>query len=133
MANFRETFLEAEPNRDLSDYVAERIRARVNDPQVAEKLIPRDHGFGMRRMPMETGYFEAYNRDNVRLVSLLDTPIERITKTGLQTSEESFDFDVLVYATGFDVMTGAFDKIDIRGADGQAQGKWQAVRRPIWA
>ena len=126
LANFRETFLEAEPNRDLSDYVAERIRARVNDPQTAELLIPRDHGFGMRRMPMETGYFEAYNRDNVRLVSLLDTPIERITRTGLQTSEESFDFDVLVYATGFDVMTGAFDKIDIRGADGQKlKEKWQ--------
>ena len=126
LANFRETFLEPRANRDLSDYVAERIRARVDDPQLAEKLIPRDHGFGMRRMPMETGYFEAFNRDNVRLVSLLDTPIERITKTGLQTSDENFAFDVLVYATGFDAMTGAFDKIDIRGVDGQClKEKWQ--------
>jgi cation diffusion facilitator CzcD-associated flavoprotein CzcO len=126
LANFRETFLEPQANRDLSDYVAERIRARVNDPAVAEKLIPRDHGFGMRRMPMETGYFEAYNQDNVRLVSLLDTPIERVTKTGLQTSAESFEFDVLVYATGFDAMTGAFDQIDIRGVDAQPlKKKWQ--------
>jgi len=125
LANFRETFLEAGPNKDLSDYVAERIRARVDDPHVAEQLIPKDHGFGMRRMPMETGYFEAYNRDNVRLVSLLDTPIEKITQNGIATAEEDFDFDIIVYATGFDAMTGALERIDIRGVDGAAlKEKW---------
>ncbi|MBL6787170.1 MAG: NAD(P)/FAD-dependent oxidoreductase [PS1 clade bacterium] len=125
LANFPETFLDARANRDLSDYVAERIRARVHDPDVADRLIPKDHGFGMRRMPMETGYFEAYNRDNVELVSLLETPIERVTPTGVETSAANYDFDVLVYATGFDVMTGAFDKIDIKGVDGdRLKDKW---------
>lgn len=125
LANFPETFLDAKANRDLSDYVAERIRARLNDPQIAEKLIPQDHGFGMRRMPMETGYFEAYNRENVRLVSLLDTPIERIDADGVQLTDEHIDLDILVYATGFDAMTGAFDKMDIRGVEGQSlKDKW---------
>lgn len=126
LANYRETFLDEAPNKELSDYVAERIRQRVNDPQTAERLIPKDHGFGMRRMPMETGYFEAYNRDNVRLVSLLETPIEKITESGVKTSEEEFDFDVLVYATGFDAMTGALERIDIRGVNGASlKDTWQ--------
>lgn len=126
LANFRETFLEEAANRDLSDYVAERIRARVDDKAIAEKLVPKDHGFGMRRMPMETGYFEAYNRDNVRLVSLLETPIERITETGLQTADAHFDFDIIVYATGFDAMTGALERIDIQGRNGvKLKDKWQ--------
>ena len=126
LANFRETFLEEEANRDLSDYVADRIRARVKDPHIAEMLIPKDHGFGMRRMPMETGYFEAYNQDNVRLVSLLETPIERITATGIDTAEAHFDFDIIVYATGFDAMTGALERIDIQGRNGtKLKDKWQ--------
>jgi cation diffusion facilitator CzcD-associated flavoprotein CzcO len=65
--------------RESSEYVANRIRKRVNDPVVAEKLIPRDHGFGVQRVPMETNYFEAYNRANVHLVDISETPIERIT------------------------------------------------------
>lgn len=125
LANFRETFLEEQANQDLSDYVAERIRARVNDPNTAEQLIPKDHGFGMRRMPMETGYFEAYNLDHVRLVSLLDTPIEAVTENGIRVGDEEMDFDVIVYATGFDAMTGAFDKMDVTGANGaKLRDKW---------
>lgn len=118
IANFPETFLDEEANRALSDYVANRIRQRVHDPETAEKLIPRDHGFGMRRLPLETQYFEAYNRDNVHLVDLTETPLERVTKTGLETTGERYDLDVLVYATGFDAMLGAFNRIDVRGADG---------------
>jgi cation diffusion facilitator CzcD-associated flavoprotein CzcO len=86
---------------------------------VAEKLIPRDHGFGARRVPMESGYFEAYNRDNVTLIdTLTDEPIERITPKGIRTSKQDYEFDVLIYATGFDGVTGAFDHIDITGTNG---------------
>ena len=62
----------------------------MRDPKVAEKLIPKDHGFGVQRLPMETNYLEAYNQNNVRLVDISETPIDRITKDGLKTSEESF-------------------------------------------
>ncbi len=118
VANFGEIFFDEEANAELSDYIADRIRARVDDPAVAEKLIPRDHGFGLQRLPLETNYFEAYNRDNVELVDLSDTPIERITSTGIQTTGAHHELDVIVYATGFDAITGAYDRIDIRGVDG---------------
>lgn len=119
IANFSETFLEEGPNKDLSEYVANRIRQRVKDPEVAEKLIPRDHGFGMQRLPLETKYFEAYNRSNVSLVDISETPIQHVTETGIKTSDGEYDLDVIVYATGFDAITGALDKLDVRGVDGQ--------------
>lgn len=126
LANFPETFFDSEANQELSDYVADRIRGRVADPDVADKLIPRDHGFGMQRLPLETNYFEAYNQDNVRLVDLSEAPIERVTASGLQTSAAHHELDVLVYATGFDAITGALGKIDIRGVDGVAlQDLWR--------
>ncbi|MEM9404504.1 MAG: NAD(P)/FAD-dependent oxidoreductase [Acidobacteriota bacterium] len=118
LRNFVETFTEEAANQELSEYIADRIRQRVDDPDLAEKLIPKDHGFGYQRVPLETGYYETYNRDNVGLVDTSETPIEEITATGLRTSEEDFDFDVIVYATGFDALTGAYDRIDIRGAGG---------------
>ncbi len=119
LQNFREIFTEEEANEEISEYIAERIRERVHDPETAEKLIPRDHGFGVQRVPLETNYFEAYNRDNVSLVDISETPIEAITETGLRTSEREFDFDIIVYATGFDAITGSFDRIDIRGTGGR--------------
>ena len=115
LANFREIFMDEAANAELSEYIADRIRRRVRDPKVAEKLIPRDHGFGVQRLPLETDYFEAYNRDNVHLVDLKETPIERITENGLKTTEREYHFDIIVYATGFDAITGAYDQIDIRG------------------
>ena len=125
MANFREIFMDEEANAELSAFIADKIRERVNDPEVAEKLIPKDHGFGVQRVPLETHYYEAYNRDNVRLVDISETPIERFTETGLRAGEEDFECDIIVYATGFDAMTGAFDRIDIRGAGGQKlSDKW---------
>lgn len=117
-ANFAEVFLDPEANREMSDYVANKIRERVDDPDLAERLIPRDHGFGLQRLPLETNYFEAYNRDNVRLVDLRDTPIERITATGIETTDEHHELDVIVYATGFDAITGGYDRIDIHGSNG---------------
>jgi cation diffusion facilitator CzcD-associated flavoprotein CzcO len=126
LANFREIFMDEAANAELSDYIAERIRQRVTDPKVAEKLIPKDHGFGIQRVPMETRYFEAFNRPNVHLVDLRETPLERVTEKGLKTTERDYEFDVIVYATGFDAITGAFDHIDIRGTGGQTlRDKWR--------
>ncbi|MFT5098995.1 MAG: cation diffusion facilitator CzcD-associated flavoprotein CzcO [Candidatus Azotimanducaceae bacterium] len=127
LQNFTEIFVDEKANAELSDYIADRIRQRVNDPVLAELLIPKDHGFGIQRVPLETGYFETYNRDNVELVDSAETPIVRITPTGLETSDGSFDFDVIVYATGFDAFTGAFDQIDIQGTGGRRlRDKWAA-------
>ena len=125
LKNFREIFTDEEANAEISSYIAERIRGRVDDPAVAEKLIPKDHGFGVQRVPMETGYLEAYNRENVHLVDISETPLERITDKGIRTAEQEFEFDIIIYATGFDAITGSFDHIDIQGRDGLTlREKW---------
>jgi cation diffusion facilitator CzcD-associated flavoprotein CzcO len=125
LSNFVEIFTDEDANEEFSEYIADRIRKRVDDPVLAEKLIPKDHGFGIQRVPLETNYFETYNRDNVELVDSAETPIERVTPTGLETSDRSFEFDVIIYATGFDSFTGAFDRIDIRGVGGRKlRDKW---------
>ena len=126
LSNFVEIFTDEEANAEFSEYIADRIRQRVNDPQLAEKLIPKDHGFGIQRVPLESGYFETYNRDNVELVDAAETPIVRITETGIETTDRSFDFDIIIYSTGFDSFTGAFEQIDIRGANGhKLRDKWK--------
>jgi cation diffusion facilitator CzcD-associated flavoprotein CzcO len=125
--NFRDILIDREANRLISDFVARKIRQRVRDPKVAEKLIPRNHGFGTRRLPLETFYFEVYNRDNVELVDITETPIERITPKGIKTSAAEYEFDIIIYATGFDAITGSFDKIDLRGVDGlRLKDRWNA-------
>jgi len=125
LRNFREIFTDEKVNAEFSEYMANRIRQRVKDPVVAEKLIPRDHGFGVQRVPMETRYFEAYNRDNVHLVDITETPIEEMTEKGLRTTARDYDFDIIVFATGFDAITGAYDHIDIRGVGGEKlRDKW---------
>ncbi|NCG39667.1 MAG: NAD(P)-binding domain-containing protein [Actinobacteria bacterium] len=125
LSNFREIFTDVEANASISRYIAERIRGRVDDPAIAEKLIPKDHGFGVQRVPMETNYLEAYNRSNVHLVDLAETPLERITETGVRTTGADYEFDVIIYATGFDAITGSFDHIDIRGRNGLTlREKW---------
>jgi len=125
LSNFAEIFMDEQANAEFSEYIANRIRDRVDDPVLAEKLIPTDHGFGIQRVPLETGYFETYNRDNVLLVDASETPIERITPTGVQTTDQHHEFDVIVYSTGFDAFTGAFDHIDIAGVDGEKlRTKW---------
>ena len=123
--NFRDILVNREANALLSEFVARKIRQRVKDPAVAEKLIPKNHGFGTRRVPLETRYYEVYNQTNVSLVDINETPIERITPTGLRTSERDYEFDIIIYATGFDAITGSFDRIDIRGARGmRLKDKW---------
>ena len=85
--NFRDILTDREANAAISDFVARKIRQRVKDPAVAEKLIPKNHGFGTRRVPLETRYYEVYNQPNVELVDINETPIERITPTGIKTSD----------------------------------------------
>ena len=124
--NFRDMLIDRTANKLMSDFVADKIRHRVDDPKVAEMLIPKEHGFGTRRVPQETRYYEVYNQPNVRLISMLETPIERITPTGLRTSAEDHEFDIIIYATGFDAVTGSFDRIDITGAGGRKlKDKWK--------
>src|SRR5213079_934144 len=113
-------------NDTITAFMHRKIRERVKDPKVAEMLIPKNHGFGTRRVPLETRYYEVYNQPNVERVDIAETPIERITPTGLKTSARSFDFDLIIYATGFDAITGSFDRIDLRGVDGlRLKDKWQ--------
>jgi cation diffusion facilitator CzcD-associated flavoprotein CzcO len=123
--NFRDMMVDRAANAAISDFVARKIRQRVTDQSVAEKLIPKNHGFGTRRVPLETRDYEVYNQDNVKLVDLHETPIVRITPTGIETSAATYDFDIIIFATGFDAITGSFDRIDIRGADGlRLKDKW---------
>jgi cation diffusion facilitator CzcD-associated flavoprotein CzcO len=124
-ANYRDILTDPKANALISDFIARKIRQRVKNPAIAEKLIPKNHGFGTRRVPLETRYYEAYNRDNVRLVDINETPIERITPKGIKTSAGEYEFDMIIYATGFDAITGAFDRIDFRGIGGQLlKDKW---------
>ena len=84
------------------------------------------HGFGTRRLPLETFYYEVYNQDNVELVDITETPIERITPKGIKTNSREYEFDIIIFATGFDAITGAFDKIAFRGAGGaDLKDKWK--------
>jgi cation diffusion facilitator CzcD-associated flavoprotein CzcO len=125
LGNFQDIMTNREANEDFAEFVRNKIRARVKDPVVAEKLAPKDHPFGSKRIPLETEYYEAYNRDNVVLVDVRETPIERITPTGIKTSNKEYEFDVIIYATGFDAVTGALTRIDIRGEGGQTfKDKW---------
>ena len=119
LGNFRDTLVDERANAELSRFMAAKIRSRVKDPVVADRLVPKDHGFGTRRVPMETGYYEVYNQPNVRLVDLKETPIRRITASGIQTSDAHFEADIIVFATGFDAVTGSLDRIDVRGIGGR--------------
>ena len=123
--NFRDILTDPAANDAISEFIARKIRQRVKDQSVAEKLIPKNHGFGTRRVPLETRYYEVYNQPNVLLVDINETPIERITPKGIKTSDAEYEFDIIIYATGFDAITGSFDRIDIRGVDGlRLKDKW---------
>jgi cation diffusion facilitator CzcD-associated flavoprotein CzcO len=125
LGNYQDLFFVKEANDAVSEWVRERIKERVDDPETAEKLTPRDHPFGTKRVPLESNYYEAFNRDNVELVDVRESPIEEITPTSLRTKDAEYEFDVLVYATGFDAMTGPLNKINIRGRGGQLlRDKW---------
>jgi cyclohexanone monooxygenase len=118
VGTFTDTVIDEEANAVSAEFVRERIREIVKDPAVAELLCPTDHPIGTKRICLDTDYYETYNRDNVSLVSLKNTPIERITRAGLQVDGTEYEVDVIVFATGYDAMTGPLNAIDIRSADG---------------
>ncbi len=106
-------------NNEAADFVREKIGETVKDAKTAEALKPNDHPIGTKRICVDIDYFETYNRPNVRLVNLKETPIERVTPTGVVTTDETFEFDALVFATGFDAMTGTLLAMDIQGPGGR--------------
>lgn len=109
-----------------ADFIRAKIRELVTDPDVAARLMPWDYPVGARRLCVGTGYYETYNHDNVTLVDLRHTPLESVTATGVRTSRHHHDLDCLVLATGFDAITGALSRIDIRGRDGAVlTEKWR--------
>lgn len=130
LAAFNDLFFKLESNDTAAEFVRGKIRETVRDPGVAEKLAPRDHPIGTKRPCIDTGYFETYNRDNVTLVDVRETPIEEITSAGPRTRDRQFTVDSIVFATGFDAMTGALNAIDIRGREGKClKEKWAAGPR----
>ena len=122
---FADQGLFEDSNELVCEFVRNKIRATVKEPATAEALCPNDHPFGTKRPCLDTGYYETYNRPNVRLVDLKRTPIKSITAAGIDVGSESLPFDAIVYATGFDAMTGALVAVDIAGRDGQTlKQKW---------
>ena len=127
---FNDLLIDEAANETAAEYVRARIREIVHDPVVAELLSPRNHPIGTKRLPLDTDYYETYNRENVTLVNIRTSPIEAITPTGLRTRDAEFELDSIVFATGFDAMTGPLFAIDIRGRDGCAlREKWAAGPR----
>jgi len=117
-------------NDTMAEFVRNKIRSIVEDPVTAEILCPKTHPIGTKRICIDNGYYQTFNRDNVDLVDISETPIQRFTETGLCVGEREFAFDMVVFATGFDAMTGTLFNVDIRGRDDLAlKKKWEAGPR----
>ena len=123
---FADIYNDFEANEIANDLFRHNIKRRVKDPQVAEKLLPKNYGLGCKRQVLDRDYYDTFNRDNVLLVDVQENPITAIDSTGVQTTIDHYELDVLVYATGFDAMTGALLNANITGRNGQTlQEKWQ--------
>ncbi|KUI25884.1 cyclohexanone monooxygenase [Mycobacterium sp. IS-1496] len=116
---FRDQMIDPRANEEARTFYEEKIRAVIDDPEVADLLIPNDHPIGTKRICTDTNYFQTFNRSNVELISVRKTPIESVDPTGINTSEAHYDVDTIVLATGFDAMTGALAKMDIVGRAGE--------------
>jgi cation diffusion facilitator CzcD-associated flavoprotein CzcO len=128
--SYNDLMLNVDANDTAAEFIRSKIRATVKDPAVAEKLMPRDHPYGSKRPPIDTDYFETFNRENVTLVDLRESPIDEVTPSGIRCGEVVHEVDIIVFATGFDAMTGALLKMDIRGRDGLTlRDKWAAGPR----
>jgi cyclohexanone monooxygenase len=124
--SFTDLLRNKESNETASEYVRRKIRATVKDPKTAELLCPNDHPIGTKRLILDTDYYETYNRDNVALVDIRSKPIKEITPTGLRTIDAEYALDAIVFATGFDAMTGAMKEIDIHTDRGMSvREKWE--------
>ncbi|WP_156771982.1 NAD(P)/FAD-dependent oxidoreductase [Mycobacterium sp. 1245805.9] len=116
---FTDQMIDPAANDEARKFYEEKVRAVIDEPSLAELLIPTDHPIGTKRICTDTNYFQTFNRPNVKLVSVRNTPIESIDPTGINTADAHYDVDMIVLATGFDAMTGALAKIDIVGRAGR--------------
>jgi cation diffusion facilitator CzcD-associated flavoprotein CzcO len=120
LANYQDMFFSKEANEVCADYLRRKIRSTVKDPTVAEKLIPKGHYYGTKRQPLDTNYYETFNKDNVLLVDArIDGKIEEITEKGIRTEGKEYEFDIIVFATGFDALTGPLKALNLKGRRGQ--------------
>jgi len=130
LLSYNDLITDKAANDTAAEYVRQRIRSIVEDPEVAEALAPTDHPIGTKRPCLDTDYYATYNRPNVTLVNLRKTPLVEVTETGVRTSEREYEFDSIVFATGFDAMTGSLVAFDIKGRDGvMLKEKWAAGPR----
>ena len=118
LAAYTDTLTDAEANDTAAEFIRSKIRSIVHDPELAETLSPRSFPVGTKRPCLDSGYYETFNKPNVHLVDLRATPLVEITERGVRTSEREYEFDAIVFATGFDAMTGALTRVDIRGVGG---------------
>ena len=129
-AAFNDILTSQEANDTAAEFIRKKIREIVRNPKTAELLADIDHPFAAKRPPIDADYFETYNRDNVELISIRETPLERITSKGIKTSDREYEFDIIVFATGFDAMTGSLLKMDITGRDKRSlKDYWNAGPR----
>jgi len=129
-ATFRDLLVDKAANDTAAEFIRDKIQEIVKDPATAAKLADIDHPYAAKRPPIDTNYFETFNRDNVSLVDVRAAPIEVITPTGIRTRETEYELDIIVFATGFDAMTGPLLMMDIRGRDGLSLAEaWAAGPR----
>jgi cation diffusion facilitator CzcD-associated flavoprotein CzcO len=125
LTTFTDTMTSLEANEVVAEFIRQKIRETVTDPVVAERLSPRTYPVGSKRICMDTGYYETFNRENVELVDLRETPIVEFTEHGIRTSDREHDLDLVVLATGFDGVTGSFLRLDVTGVGGvNLREKW---------
>jgi len=120
LANYQDMFFNQEANDLCADYIKRKIRKTVKDPVVAEKLIPRGYAYGTKRQPLDTNYYETFNKDNVLLVDAnTDGGIDEITEKGIRAGDKDYEFDIIVFATGFDAMIGPLKALNLKGRGGR--------------
>jgi cyclohexanone monooxygenase len=123
--SFTDTLVDLEANETAAEFVRAKIREKVQDPEIADLLSPHGFPYGTKRPCLDSGYYETFNKENVHLVDIRRTPLVEITEKGVRTSEQEYEVDAIVFATGFDAMTGAIERVDIRGKGGAAlRDKW---------
>jgi len=126
LLGFRDVYRDPEANEVANELYRDSVRQMVDDPQTAERLLPKSYGLGCKRQVLDRDYYATFNRDDVALVDLAETPLETITETGIETRSGHHELDVLVYATGFDAMTGALLRANVVGRAGQPLAdKWR--------
>jgi cyclohexanone monooxygenase len=124
LANYQDMFFDEKANDLCADYIRRKIRSTVKDPAVAERLIPKGHPYGTKRQPLDTNYYETFNKPNVLLVdAATDGAIEEITEKGIRAGGKDYEFDIIVFATGFDAMTGPLTALNLKGRGGRTLDK----------